>query len=265
MSIMRRCAGALYLDSGIFFESGVSEHFRFGGICVAYKRSSDEIFIKGTIKTVAQIGIENMRTKHVADYAGFTEATMYRRFPSKEILLREAFLSVDEKVSSILTQSAFIRNPDDTPFELAIYAIWHKVFRYLIEHREETIFLIRYRYSSLYTEEVRKMRQAYNGGFDRAYGVFEKCFGKTEHSYRGFLINYIFEMTLGFAEKIITGKIEDDKDTEERIWLAVSSAVKSWTPQQEAVIEDDQDYCFPAKGANSKCIKINQEHIGLTQ
>lgn len=75
MSIMCRCAGALYLDSGIFFESGVSEHFRFEGIRVAYKRSSDEIFIKGTIKTVAEIGIENMRTKHVADYAGFTEAT----------------------------------------------------------------------------------------------------------------------------------------------------------------------------------------------
>lgn len=126
MSIMCRCAGSLYLDSGIFFESGVSEHFRFGGIRVAYKRSSDEIFIKGTIKTVAEIGIENMRTKHVADYAGFTEATMFRRFPSKEILLRDAFLSVDGKVSSILTQSAFIRSPEKTPFELGIHAIWRK-------------------------------------------------------------------------------------------------------------------------------------------
>ena len=228
---------------------------------MAYKRSSDEIFIKGTIKTVAEIGIENMRTKHVADYAGFTEATMYRRFSTKEILLRDAFLSVDKKISAVLTQSAFIRNPEKTPFELGVYAVWHKVYRYLIEHREETIFLIRYRYSSLYTEEVRNMRQAYNGEFDKAYEVFEKRFGKTEHFYRGFLINYIFEMTLGFAEKIITGKIEDDKDTEERIWLAVSSAVKSWTLQQEAVIEDNQDYCFPAKGAN-KCLKTKQEHTG---
>ena len=70
-------------------------------------------------------------------------------------------------------------------------------------------------------------------------------------------------MTLGFAEKIITGKIEDDKDTEERIWLAVSSAVKSWTLQQEAVIEDNQDYCFPAKGAN-KCLNTEQENKGNT-
>ena len=72
----------------MLFEIDVSKCFRYGGYGVAYRRASDEIFIEGTIKTVAAIGIENMRTKHVADYAGFTEATMFRRFPSKEILLR---------------------------------------------------------------------------------------------------------------------------------------------------------------------------------
>lgn len=61
---------------------------------MAYRRSSDEIFIEGTIKIVAAIGIENIRTKQVADYAGFTEQTMYRRFSSKEILLRETFLYI---------------------------------------------------------------------------------------------------------------------------------------------------------------------------
>ena len=76
-----------------------------------------------------------------------------------------------------------------------------------LENKEETIFLIRYRYSSLYTEEVRSKRQAYNGGFDRAYAVFEKHLGSSDRSYRGFLINYIFEMTLCISEKIIAGKI----------------------------------------------------------
>lgn len=206
---------------------------------MAYRRASDEIFIEGTIKTVAEIGIENMRTKHVADYAGFTEATMYRLFPTKTILLRDAFLSVDKKISDILTQSSFIRNPEKTPFELGVYAVWRKVYRYLIEHSEETLFLIRYRYSSLYTEEVRNMRQANNGGFDRAYAVFEKHYGENAHSYRGFLINYIFEMTLAFAEKVITGKIEDSEAAEESVWLAVSSAVDQLTRHQEDSQTDD--------------------------
>lgn len=223
-----------------YSENDVSEYYCFLGYGVTYRRASDKIFIEGTIQTVAKIGIENIRTKDVAEYAGFSEATMYRLFPTKEILLRDTFLYLDKQVSSILTQSAYFRKPDDTPFELALYAILHKVFRYLIGHKEETIFLICYRYSSLYTEDVRSKRQAYNGGFDKAYEAFEKHFGSSDQSYREYLLTYIFEMTLCFAEKVITGKLEDNQKTEQGIWLAVSSPVKSWVIQQGGYISDEQ-------------------------
>lgn len=190
------------------------------------RRSSDEIFIEGTIKIVAAIGIENIRTKQVADYAGFTEQTMYRRFSSKEILLRETFLYIDKKVSSILTQSAYIRKPNDAPFELVAYAIWHKVYRYLINHREETLFLIRYRYSSLYTDEVRNMREAYNGGLDNACNVFEQNLGELGGMSWQTLIANIFELTLCYAEKIITGRLEDTKEMERSIWTVVINSIE---------------------------------------
>ena len=207
---------------------------------MAYKRASDELFIEGAIKAVAENGIENMRTKQVAGYAGFSEATMFRSFPSKEILLRDAFLYIDNQISNIVTKSAFIRNPGDTTLEHGMYAIWHKVYRYLIDNGNKTIFFIRYRCSSLYSDKVRNRRQAYNGGFDKAYAGFEKYLGSSDRSYRGFLINYIFEMTLCFAEKIIDGKLEDNEETEQGIWLAVSSAVKSWVLQQRKYTNDGQ-------------------------
>ncbi len=207
---------------------------------MAYKRAFDEIFIEGTIQTVAEIGIENTRTKNVADYAGFSEATMYRRFPSKEILLRETFLYIDKQISSFLTQSSFIRNPEENSFEHGIYGIWHKLYRYLIEHKEETLFLIRYRYSSLYTDEVRKLQQAYNGGFNQVYKTLDNYFGSENQEYRDFLINYIFEITLCFAGRIIEGRAEDDDDTECGVWLAVSNSVKSWTRQQGEQKKDDE-------------------------
>ena len=200
---------------------------------MAHKRAFDEMFIEGAVQTVARIGIENMRTKHVADYAGFSEATMFRRFPTKEILLRDTFLYIDRYISDILMQSAFIRNPDSIPLELGFYAAWHRIYRYLVDHGEETIFLIRYRYSSLYTDEVRGMRQAYNGGLDRIYEAFEKNYGVKNNTYRSFLPAYIFEMTLGCAEKIITGKIEDTQEAEDLAWLAVSGAVESLAQKQE--------------------------------
>ena len=195
---------------------------------MATKRAFDELFIEGTIQTVAQIGIENIRTKTVADYAGFSEATMFRRFPTKEILLRDAFLYIDNQVSSILTQSELIHSPENEDFEKELYATWHRIYRYLIEHKEETIFLIRYRYSSLYTDNVRDMRQVNNGSFRKVYDSFEKKLGPGTRNLSSFLINYIFEMTLCFAEKVISGELPDNEETTQSIWLAVSSAVRTF-------------------------------------
>ena len=186
------------------------------------------MFIEGTIQTVAQIGIENTRTKHVADYAGFSEATMYRRFPTKEILLRDTFLYIDNQISGILTQSAATRDAEDKSFESWAYPVWHKIYRYLIEHKEETVFLIRYRYSSLYTDNVRDMRQVNNGSFRKVYDSFEKKLGPGTRDLSSFLINYIFEMTLCFAQKVITGELPDNEETTQSIWLAVSSAVRTF-------------------------------------
>lgn len=190
------------------------------------KKGPDKLFIEGAIHVVAQFGIENARTKQMAEWAGFSEATLFRAFGTKKEILSSAFLYVDKRLSDILSKSKLDPDQSEESFELSLYGIWHKVYRHLIENREETIFLIRYRYSSLYTEEVRSRREAYNGGFDKAYAVFEKRFGKFGDSYEGFLVNYIFEMTLCFAEKVITGRVKDNEETEYRIWSAVSTAAK---------------------------------------
>ena len=206
---------------------------------MAYKKASNLNFIEGTIHTVAEIGIENMRTKHVAEYAEYSEATMYRMFPTKEILLRDTFLYIDRQISQLVTGSPFMRSPGRVSYDAGMYAVWRRVYRYLLEHREETIFLIRYRYSSLYTDEVRRMRQVYNGGFDSVNAVFEKKYGKTACTYSEFMLNYIFEMTLSFAEKVINGSIKDTPDTEDTVWLAVSSAVNAWSQKCGGVVPDE--------------------------
>ena len=193
---------------------------------MAYKRAFDDVFIKGAVHTVADVGIENTRTKDIAGRTGFTEATMYRIFPTKELLLREAFLYIDKQVSDILSQSDYVLHPDNTPVELAVYAIWRKVYRYLLDHKEETVFLIRYRYSSLYTDEVRGMREAYNGGLDNACDVFEQNLGELKGTSWQMLIANAFEVTLCYAEKIITGRLEDTKETEKSIWTVIMKMIE---------------------------------------
>ena len=191
------------------------------------KRAYEDVFIDAAIHVVYEGGIENLRTKDVADLTGFSEATLFRFFQTKEILLRSTFLYVDKRISDILSQSAYVLHSDDTPHELVLYGIWHKVYRHLIENQEETICLIRYRYSSLYSPEVRKMREAYNGGLDRAYEVFERKMGELNGTSWQLLLNNMFEVTLCFAEKIITGRLEDTEETEGSIWTIIMNSIEN--------------------------------------
>lgn len=198
---------------------------------MATKRVEDGVFIEGAISIVAKEGIENLRTRDVAQYAGFSEATLFKRYPTKENLLLNAFLYIDNKISGILLNDPYIMKPDDG-FDKAIFHIWHKIYRYLIDNEDETLFLIRYRYSSLYTKEVRHMRKAYNGSFDEVYEIFENNIGGLPNSYKGFLINYIFELTLTFAEKVVTKKIRDIPEVEYSVRSAILAAVIEITSGQ---------------------------------
>lgn len=192
---------------------------------MAVKRSSKQAFIDATIKCVAEGGLENLRTKQVAESAGFSEATLFKTFESKEALLEEAFLYVDKSLSDMMTQSVYFKS-EDVPFELALYTTWRKVYRRLLDRKEETIFLIRFRYSSLYTLGLRGRREAYNGGFDEVNKSLSGFMDVENSPYDGFLVSYIFEMTLCFAEKIVSGKIADTEQTEYRLWAAINAAAK---------------------------------------
>ena len=191
------------------------------------KRAFAEIFIDSTVCCVAESGIENLRTKDVSLQSGFTEATMYRLFSTKDELLRTSFLTIDKRVSDIVTKNIYIRNPDQTPFDLAMYAMWHRVYRYLIEHGKETVFMIRYRYSSYYTEEIRNSRELYNGAMDQVYETFERELGAGAETDWAVRLDSAFDLMLCCAERIVTGQAADSDETELGIWNVVSNAMKA--------------------------------------
>lgn len=66
-------------------------------------------FVDATIKTVAQVGLENLRTKQIAAESGMSEATMYTHFGSKEEILNTTFLVLDRRFSDLLTKNKLVQ------------------------------------------------------------------------------------------------------------------------------------------------------------
>lgn len=211
----------------VFRQRRLSEHSILSGrVKPVIALSPKDRFLEAAISKVAEIGLENLRTRHIAEAVGMSEGSLFAYFNRKEDLLREAFLEVDRRLSQVVLQSPYLREPPETLEDFIEVAdeVWLMMYRHLLKNPEETLFLIRYRYSAYYTEEVRLRRKAHNGEFRGVYSVINKWFTETENFYEGFLVNYAFELTLTFAEKVIKGYFENTDETERRIWNAVRSA-----------------------------------------
>lgn len=187
-------------------------------------KATKELFLEKTIQAVAQVGMENLRTKMVADFAGFSEATMFRFFPDKDSMLCETFLEVDRRVSEVFLNDFDGDEFAHRPAGEILHDNWLRMYSYLISHKEETLYLIRFRYSALYTDRIRARRMAYNGAFEKPYECLLKVGVLGKETYRGFLINYLFEMTLCFAEKIVSGRLANSPEMEEQMWKAIYAA-----------------------------------------
>ena len=187
-------------------------------------KATKELFLEKTIQAVAQVGMENLRTKMVADYAGFSEATMFRFFPDKDKMLCDTFLEVDRRVSEVFLNGFKPEEFETKSASEILHDSWLRIYSYLITHRDETLYLIRFRYSALYSDEIRAQRMAYNGAFNKPYEYLLKAGLLGKETYRGFLINYLFEMTLCFAEKIVSGRLANSPEMEEQMWKAIYAA-----------------------------------------
>lgn len=188
-----------------------------------------ERFIDATIHKVAELGLENLRTKHIAAEVDMSEASMFLYFGNKEGILRETFFEIDRRLSDLLLKSSRLsyQIDDMAPFSESFHRVWREIYRYLISKPDETLFAIRYRYSSYYTPEIRARHLSYKSSFEQIYPATDAQSGEMNLYFDDFFQNYVLELTLSFAEKIINGYLADTPETEELIWKGIEQVSSS--------------------------------------
>lgn len=193
---------------------------------MATKKAFDETFLNGVIQVAATVGIENLRTKQVADYTGFSEATLFRAFETKELLLCSAFLRVDNEISHVLSDLVELRGKDDAASKRLLSKVWDRLFGFLSEKKEQTLFWMRFRYSSLYTDDVREKREAFNGGLSPVYDALSEHYTGLTSEQLSFLLQTVVETTACLAEKNANGKAEELDGVSDFVWATASAAAR---------------------------------------
>lgn len=183
--------------------------------------------MRAMIELTAKNGLENVGIRDLASSLNLSVAAMYRHFESRDDLASQTFLQLDKKLTDFALEASVFTDPDAEFTEEDLREIWSDMFHYLLDNKEETLFVLRYRYSGLYTPEVRAQRVVYSGACDQAIKKMLTVYGKETELYPGFLINEFFELTLSFAEKVHAGKLTYSTELEDRLWTMICAMART--------------------------------------
>jgi len=148
---------------------------------------------------------------------GFSEGALFRRFPTKTALLDATFLYVLRKWKQYIYPVFMTSHYDDLIVSENPRKRWFNFLEYMTQHHEETLFYLRYRFSSYFTKDMRKRFSAYYGGIssDGSGGILE------DHSDL-YLLGMV-DMTACSAEHVINGSVSDVVRFGEMTWESVKN------------------------------------------
>lgn len=126
--------------------------------------------ISAAIKVIAENGLENTATNMICAESGINVAYIYRFFESKEDLIAKSFEYVDDEFLGVILENFHVLNYYSIDFEMRCRVLFMKCWDFLMTHKEQTVFYVRYYYSSSFQKVCPH----------RAYAALQGAFEKNE-------------------------------------------------------------------------------------
>lgn len=179
------------------------------------EKESQKLMMNAAIEIVAEHGLEGFTTKKWAHSAGVAEGSLYYHFKSKNDLLDQTFLYIDAEIWSFMNCDPVEIMSGD--YMEGIRTLWSRFYQYLIGNPKKTLYYFRYRTSTHYTDEIHSQQvPAYKAFFEMMDQLNEKT-GYRSKVRSKILWTFVVDCTLSFAFRVINGRLENDKATEEQM------------------------------------------------
>lgn len=173
------------------------------------KDSTRTRIIECVIKEAQEESIVRIKTTKVAITANTSEANLYRIFKTKENLLIQAFMYIDEKVGIEINQGFDIDQLDSVE-EALPYAqkIWFSYLDFFVKHYDYLEYYSSFRKSKLYTLEVAKNQEVNYGEFLKILSFLFTKIDVYQILPYNMLWSFILDSTLLIAKQMAMGEIE---------------------------------------------------------
>lgn len=176
--------------------------------------TNKELLLDTTMQIIAEGGLAFFSMRQVTDACGVSDSLIYRHYETKEKLLFQCYLRVEQKIQALFEQEAIpvIETREDLCRH--IHDIWIKYISFLVQNPYQTIFYFEYRDSKYYRSEKTVDRMPFCFWSARAFlEQHANCKLRLEYCRM-----YLSDVTGSFARRMIGGELSSDSESMELIW-----------------------------------------------
>ena len=196
----------------------------------------DEIrqkLIAGTIRVIANEGLDKATTKQIGTETAINEAYIYRCFAGKEDMFSKVFDSLDDELLGKTMEYVPIMYQEDIAFKQRCRIFFFGVWRFMLSNSEKCLAYVHYYYSPYfkkYSSAIHETR------FQPLVKKFSIAF--IEEADVWMILNHILDVMLNFSTKVHNGLMSENDDYGEHVFRVLYESVKQYlittTPEKEA-------------------------------
>ncbi len=179
--------------------------------------------IDGTIRVIAQEGLDKASTKQIGLATATNEAYIYRCFRDKEDMFARAFDCLDEEFLQKTLEHAALMKSADTPFVLRCRRYFFAVWTFLLGNRDKCLAYVQYFYSPYF---IKHSAADHKRRFATVEDMFRPAF--REEADVWMILNHILNVMLDFAVKVHNGQMPECDDYAEHVFRVLYASVRQY-------------------------------------
>ena len=184
--------------------------------------------IDGTIRTVANIGLENTTTDAICKESGLNVSTIYRFYNTKEELIADAFSITDEEFLGVILNGFPVLRYESVDYESRCHVLFLKTWEFIMARQSELLFYIRYYYSISFQ---KYSKEAHIRRFAPLFEKMKTAFPETADV--RMVMHHILDTLLDEAQKQVSDASIDNAIAGEKCFRLIFAVVRSYVKEEK--------------------------------
>lgn len=196
----------------------------------------DEIrqrLIEGTIRVIAEEGLEKATTKQIGLITDINEAYIYRCFDGKDDMLAKTFAYLDDELVSEAMQHVPVMYRKELKFELRCRMFFTAIWKIMLGNKEKCLTYMRYYYSPHFCQSSA---QEHKKRFKPLVEIFSEALKSDADVWM--ILNHILNVMFDFALKVHNDQMPNNDDYAEHVFRVIyASIMQYFKGMQEQIFE----------------------------